>query len=202
MWKTSRFERGFKGVHMWLTDRHEWHIVENTGRAVDKSGDNKPKLWITRLSQGYTRGSTRMFIGEYTYVIDEKKRLAIPPKFRFALGKKAVITRGLDHCLFLYPIKAWEELAEKLSKLPLAQADARGFARLMLTGAYDVELDNLGRILVPDYLKSYAQLEKKIVVAGVYDRIEIWGSGTWQEYKEKVESEAGDMTERLKELGL
>ena len=143
-----------------------------------------------------------MFIGEYTYVIDEKKRLAIPPKFRSALGKKAVITRGLDHCLFLYSIKAWEELAGKLSKLPLAQADARGFARLMLTGAMDVELDNLGRILVPDYLKSYAQLEKKIVVAGVYDRIEIWGSPTWQEYKEKVESEAGDMTERLKELGL
>ena len=143
-----------------------------------------------------------MFIGEYTYVIDEKKRLAIPPKFRSALGKKAVITRGLDQCLFLYPIKAWEEQAGKLSRLPLAQADARGFARLMLTGAYDVELDNLGRILVHDSLKSYAALQKKVVVAGVYDRMEIWDSEKWQQYKEKVESEAGDISERLKEFGL
>jgi MraZ protein len=143
-----------------------------------------------------------MFIGEYTYVIDEKKRLAIPPKFRSTLGKKAVITRGLDQCLFLYPIKAWEDLAGKLSKLPLSQADARGFSRLMLTGAMDAEMDNLGRILVPDYLKSYAVLQKKVVVAGVYDRVEIWDASKWQEYKDKVESEAGDITERLKELGL
>ena len=143
-----------------------------------------------------------MFIGEYTYVIDEKKRLAIPPKFRSVLGKKAVITRGLDQCLFLYPIKAFEELTGKLSKLPLAQADARAFARLMLSGAMDVELDNLGRILVPDYLKSYAVLQKKVVVTGVYDRMEIWDEQKWQEYKDKVEGEAGDITERLKELGL
>ena len=102
-----------------------------------------------------------MFIGEYSYSIDEKKRLAIPPKFRQLLGQKMVITRGLDQCLFLYPVKEWGTLAEKLSKLPLAQADARGFARLMLTGAMEAGLDNLGRILVPDFLKDYAFLKKK-----------------------------------------
>ena len=143
-----------------------------------------------------------MFIGEYTYSIDDKKRLAIPTKFRQILGKKAVITRGLDNCLFLYPLKEWEKLAEKLSRLPLSQADARGFSRLMLIGAMDVSLDNLGRILIPDYLKKYASLKKKTVIAGVYNRIEIWDEAKWQEYKEKAEAGIGNIAERLGELGL
>ena len=142
------------------------------------------------------------FYGEYTYSIDEKKRLAIPPKFRKVLGKKAVITKGLDQCLFLYPEKEWGVLAKKLSKLPLSQSDARGFARLMLTGAMEVEIDNLGRILIPDYLKEYAKLKKKVVIAGVYNRIEIWDEKIWKEYKEKTEKEVGDIAERLKELGV
>lgn len=143
-----------------------------------------------------------MFLGEYTYSIDEKKRLAIPPKFRQSLGQKAVVTRGLDSCLFLYAIKEWEILANKLSKLPLAQADARGFARLMLAGAMEADFDKLGRILVPDYLKEYASLQKKIVVTGMYNRIEIWDEQKWGIYKTHIEKEIGDMAERLKELGI
>ncbi|RLC39607.1 MAG: cell division/cell wall cluster transcriptional repressor MraZ [Candidatus Nealsonbacteria bacterium] len=143
-----------------------------------------------------------MFLGEYTYTIDEKKRLAIPPKFRQQLGKKAVITRGLDNCLFLYPMKDWKELAEKLAKLPLSQADARGFVRIMLAGAMEVNLDRLGRILIPDYLKKYASLQKKVIVAGLYNRIEIWDEKKWNLYKQKTEKEAGDIAERLKELGV
>jgi len=143
-----------------------------------------------------------MFIGEYTYSIDEKKRLAIPPKFRQLLGQKAVITRGLDQCLFLYPVKEWGILAQKLAQLPLSQSDARGFARLMLTGAMEVDFDNLGRILVPDYLKGYAFLKKRIVVAGVYNRVEVWDERKWKNYKEKTEKEVGDIAERLKELGV
>ena len=143
-----------------------------------------------------------MFIGEYSYTIDEKKRLAIPTKFRQLLGKKTVITRGLDNCLFLYPTKEWQNLATKLSKLPLSQADARGFARLMLTGAMEANLDNLGRILVPDFLKGYAGLKKKVVIAGVYNRIEVWDEIKWQEYKKKTEMAVGDIAERLKELGV
>jgi MraZ protein len=143
-----------------------------------------------------------MFIGEYQYTIDDKKRLAVPPKLRSVLGKKAVITRGLDQCLFLYSSKEWEVLAKRLSQLPLAQADARGFARLMLTGAMEVNIDNLGRILVPDYLKNYAALGKKVVVAGVYNRIEIWDEVRWREYTQRTEKEVGDMAERLKELGV
>ncbi len=143
-----------------------------------------------------------MFIGEYTYSIDAKKRLALPPKFRKNLGEKAVITRGLDECLFLYTMTEWEKLAQKLSSLPLAQADARGFGRLMLAGAMDVNIDNLGRILMPDYLKDYASLKKKVVVAGLYNRIEVWDETKWNQYKEKTEKDIGDMAERLKELGV
>jgi len=143
-----------------------------------------------------------MFIGEYSYSIDDKKRLAVPPKFRQLLGKKAVITRGLDQCLFVYPLREWKTLAEKLSKLPLAQADARGFARLMLTGAMEVNLDNLGRVLVPDFLKNYGGLQKKVVITGVYNRVEIWDEEKWSDYKKKTENEVGDIAERLKELGV
>ncbi len=155
-----------------------------------KQWDNSPNQWIT------------MFIGQYPYSIDEKKRLAIPPKFRKLLGEKAIITIGLDHCLFIYSSKEWEVMAGKLSQLPLAQSDARGFARFMLTGAMEVAFDNLGRILVPDYLKDYAKLKKKVIVAGVFNRIEIWDEDNWKEYKEKTEKEVGDMAERLKELGV
>ena len=143
-----------------------------------------------------------MFLGEFTYSIDEKKRLAIPAKFRQVLGKKAVITRGLDACLFVYPWREWEKLAAKLNNLPLAQADARGFARLMLAGAMEADLDKLGRILVPDYLKAYASLKKKTVIAGVYNRIEIWDAQQWETYKSNIEKGIGDMAERLKELGI
>jgi len=143
-----------------------------------------------------------MFLGEYKYSIDDKKRLAVPVKFRQGLGKKAVITRGLDNCLFLYPQKEWQVLAEKLSSLPISQADARGFSRIMLAGAMEVDLDRLGRIIVPDYLKKYAGLSKKAVVAGLYNRIEIWDEKSWELYKQKTEKEAGNIAERLKELGI
>jgi len=143
-----------------------------------------------------------MFSGEYTYSIDEKKRLAVPVKFRQLLGKKAVITRGLDQCLFLYPTQEWLKLAKKISKLPLAQADARSFARLMLGGAMEVGFDNLGRILIPDYLKNYSGLKKRVIFVGLYDRIEIWDETEFQKYKKKTEMAAGDIAERLKELGV
>ncbi len=142
------------------------------------------------------------FIGEYSHSIDEKKRLAVPVKFRSSLGRKAVVTRGLDNCLFLFTLKEWTKLAEKISKLPLTQADARGFARVMLAGAMEVNIDRLGRILLPDYLKKYAGLKKKVTVAGLYSRIEIWDNQRWDNYKLKTEKEAGNIAEILKELGV
>jgi MraZ protein len=143
-----------------------------------------------------------MFIGEYIYSIDDKKRLAIPAKFRKALGKRAVITRGLDNCLVIYPLKEWQKSAKKLENLPSAESDARAFARIMLSGAVDVELDKLGRILVPDYLKDYAFLKKNVAINGLSNRIEVWEEARWKEYKEKTEKQIGDMAQRLKELGI
>ncbi|HQB18571.1 MAG TPA: division/cell wall cluster transcriptional repressor MraZ [Candidatus Pacearchaeota archaeon] len=143
-----------------------------------------------------------MIIGQYNYNLDPKKRLTIPPKFRSVLSKGAILTRGIDGCLFLYPQKQWNELAEKLSKLPLSQTNARSFARVMIAGAMDVKLDSLGRILIPDYLKDYAKLDKKVVIAGLYDRIEIWNEENWQKYGATTGTQVENIAEGLKELGI
>jgi len=143
-----------------------------------------------------------MLIGEFTHTIDTKKRLAIPSKLRKELGNKAVITRGLDSCLFVFPVKDWEGLVEKLSSLPFGEKNSRSFVRLMLSGANEVNLDSLGRILVPDYLKNYAQLKKNVIIVGVSNRLEIWDKSRWEMFKQQSEKEVDNMAERLGELGI
>lgn len=143
-----------------------------------------------------------MFIGEYQHNIDEKGRMAIPVKFRADLSKGAVVTRGLDRCLFVYTMDAWNALAQKLTALPLSQSKSRAFARLMLAGAMDVELDKQGRIILPEYLREYAHVKKGVVVAGVYDRLEIWDEAAWSAYKETTEKESNEIAESLSELGV
>jgi len=106
-----------------------------------------------------------MFIGEYKHSLDIKGRIAVPAKFRKDLLSGAIITRGLDRCLFVFSKKEWETLAQKLIALPLAQANSRAFVRLMLAGAAESEIDAQGRILVPDYLRTYADLKKTTVIA-------------------------------------
>lgn len=143
-----------------------------------------------------------MFIGEYSHTIDQKKRLAIPSRFRKALGGRAVITKGLDECLFLYPVKEWTNLAKKLSKLPIAQSGTRAFVRLMLAGAMDVHIDRLGRILIPDYLKKYALLKKNVIIAGLYNRLEVWDEKKWETYKRSTDITSGKNAEQLGKLGI
>lgn len=143
-----------------------------------------------------------MFIGQYSHLIDPKKRLAIPSKFRKQLGSGVVITRGIDNCLFLYPAKEWKILAEKLSKLPISKSNTRAFSRLMLAGAMDAEIDSQGRILIPDYLKEYASLKDRAVIAGLYNRLEIWDEATWNSYKNRTEKQSSDIAEQLGELGV
>jgi len=121
---------------------------------------------------------------------------------RREIGHKAVLTRGLDNCLFLFPMKEWNKLSEKLGNLPLGQRDTRGFVRLLLSGAVEVDTDGLGRILIPDYLKEYAQLDKKIIIAGLFNRLEIWNEDKWQAYKNKLEKESDSIAEKLGELGV
>jgi MraZ protein len=143
-----------------------------------------------------------MLIGEYKHTIDEKKRMAIPAKLRKEIGKGAVLTRGLDNSLALYPAKEWKKVVEKLNQLPSGKLDVRGFNRIIMAGAVSAEFDSLGRVLVPDYLKEYAGLKKNVVIAGVYNRLEIWDEEKWNVYKKRMEVEVGSMAERLGELGV
>ena len=143
-----------------------------------------------------------MLLGEYKHNLDIKGRVAIPAKFREELKSGAIITRGLDNCLFVFTSKEWEMLAQKLVSLPLAQANSRAFARLMLAGATDVDIDSQGRVLIPDYLRKYAGLSKQVTVAGLYNRIEVWDSENWEKYKQKTESSSDEIAEKLGELGI
>ncbi|MBI4122614.1 MAG: division/cell wall cluster transcriptional repressor MraZ [Parcubacteria group bacterium] len=143
-----------------------------------------------------------MFIGEYQHAIDAKGRMAIPAKFRQVLKKGAIVTRGLDGCLFLYTEAEWKKLVEKISNLPLSQGKSRAFSRLMLAGAMDVSLDSQGRILIPEYLRSYAGLSKETIVAGLYNRLEIWSRTAWEQYKRSTEKESVKIAEELEGLGV
>lgn len=142
-----------------------------------------------------------MLIGEYQHSLDSKKRLSVPAKMRKVLGKGAVITRGLDTCLFIFPVPQWRKLAEKLSALPISQSDSRSFSRLLLSGAMEVTFDQLGRILVPDYLKQYAGLKREVIVAGMYTRLELWDSVTWSAYKKSMEKRSDEIAQKLGDLG-
>ena len=142
-----------------------------------------------------------MLIGEYHYNLDEKKRLLLPAKIRKDLGKKGVLTKGLEGCLFLYPKKEWEKLVKKISDLPLGKKETRHFQRMLLAGAVEVPLDKQGRILIPDYLKKYADLGKKVVIVGVHTHLEIWAEEKWKEYQKKCEKEMEEFAEKLSEIG-
>lgn len=143
-----------------------------------------------------------MLIGTYKHSLDSKKRVAIPAKFRKEIGKKAVITIGLDQCLSVYTVAEWEKMAEKLSGLPTGPSDTRNFSRLLLSGASDVEIDALGRILIPENLKKHAGLKNKVVIVGVYRRLEIWNEENWENYKQRIEKQTDMLAEKLGELGI
>jgi MraZ protein len=143
-----------------------------------------------------------LFLGEYHHALDDKGRIAVPVKFRSGLGTGAVVTRGLDRCLYVYPVAAWGELATKLMKLPLAQAKARAFARLMLAGAMALEVDRQGRALLPDYLRRYAGLKRHVVFAGLANRAELWDRATWERERRKSEAGSAEIAEALGNLGI
>lgn len=143
-----------------------------------------------------------MLLGEYTHTLDDKKRLMLPKKFKDSLGKKLVITRGLDNCLFLYSDKEWADIAERLRNLSFAQSDTRGFSRFMFSGAAEVETDSTGRILIPEHLKKFAALKSKVVLAGVSNRVEIWDEKRWGTYQDKIEKQGDVLAEKLGEIGV
>src|SRR3989344_2185492 len=142
-----------------------------------------------------------MLIGEYRHTLDNKKRVALPARFRKALGKRVVVTRGFDKCLFIYSEGAWKKLSEKFTTLPMGPSDTRDLNRFMFAGAVLSDLDSLGRILIPDFLKEFAGLKTKVVVIGVHERLELWDEKTWEGYKGRIEAQADTIAEKLGDLG-
>lgn len=142
-----------------------------------------------------------MLIGEYIHTLDPKKRVSLPSKFRKEMGKKVVVTHGLDNCLFVYSVAQWKKVTDKLATLPMGQADTRGFGRFMLAGAVETDVDSIGRILIPDFLKEFAKLGNHVAVIGVHDRVELWNEERWSEYKGKIEKQADALAEKLGEVG-
>lgn len=142
-----------------------------------------------------------MLIGEFKHTIDDKNRISLPMKIRKEIGKKIIITRGLDNCLFVYSTKEWEKISEQLGSLGMGQADTRAFNRFMLAGASEINVDSVGRILIPDHLKEFAKIKTKVVFAGIHNRVEVWNENRWEDYKNKVLSHADDMAQKLGDIG-
>jgi MraZ protein len=142
-----------------------------------------------------------MLIGEYIHTIDEKNRVSMPAKFRKELGKKIIITPGLGNCLFIFTVKEWEKVSNKLSSsetdLPFLKADQRDFNRYMFGRAAEVEMDSIGRILIPDFLKERIGLKDTAAIVGVRDRVEVWNDKTWSENKAIVEKRSEELAEKL-----
>ncbi|WAA10625.1 division/cell wall cluster transcriptional repressor MraZ [Fervidibacillus albus] len=143
-----------------------------------------------------------MFMGEYRHNVDAKGRIIIPVKFREQLGDVFVLTRGLDQCLFGYPMEEWKVIEEKIKSLPLTKKDARAFARFFFSGATECEIDKQGRINIPTSLISYGNIEKECVVVGVSNRIEIWNAKIWEEYFTQSEQSFAEIAENMIEFDL
>lgn len=138
-----------------------------------------------------------MFMGEFHHSIDEKGRLIVPSKFREELGEKFIITRGIENCLFVYPIENWNKITQKLETLPFTKKDARQFIRFFLSGATTAEFDKQGRVNITTPLISYAKLQKECVIIGTGDRLEIWSSENWDDFFNSAQDNMSDIAENL-----
>ncbi|QJC52508.1 division/cell wall cluster transcriptional repressor MraZ [Paenibacillus albicereus] len=143
-----------------------------------------------------------MFLGEHQHSLDDKGRLTIPARFREHLGPAFIATRGLDHCLFVYPMEEWKQLEQKIRQLPLMKADARAFSRFFFSGAVELELDKQGRVNLPNHLTEYAKLEKDCMVLGVSSRVEIWSKPLWEGYYDQSEETFNEIAEKLVDFDL
>jgi MraZ protein len=141
-----------------------------------------------------------MFLGEYTHTIDDKGRLTIPAKFRGLLAAGLVVTRGFDQNLMLFPLEGWQDLADRIARRPLADEGVRAFRRRVFSGAIDLVPDRQGRILLPPYLREFAGIDGEVVIAGMYNYLEIWGTNTWQNVRESIENNSD--AARWEDLGI
>jgi len=143
-----------------------------------------------------------VFLGRFLHTVDSKGRVTIPAKFRPNLAGGVVVTRGIDRCLYIYPQAEWDRLAERVRELPLTKKDARSFVRFLFSEASDCVPDRQGRILIPGYLREYANLDSEIVIAGLDNRLEMWSSSAWHDDNSDLEKDAQTLAEKLGELGI
>ena len=143
-----------------------------------------------------------MLMGEFHHNIDDKGRLIIPAKFRADLGEQFIVTRGIDSCLFVYPLAEWNNVTSKLREISFTKKDARNFGRFFLSGATECEFDKQGRIVIPSPLINYASLLKECVIIGVNDRLEIWDKSKWDEFMNTNSDNMSDIAENLFETNL
>ena len=128
-----------------------------------------------------------MFLGEYTHTVDDKGRLTIPAKFRGELDAGLVVTRGFDKNLMLFPLSSWKDMAERIVSRPMGDEDVRTFRRRVFSGAVDLDLDSHGRIVLPPYLREFADLDSEVIVAGMYNYVEVWSTKSWNEVRDTIE---------------
>jgi len=145
---------------------------------------------------------TSMFLGEYQHSLDSKGRITVPAKFRDQLSDRFVATKGLENCIFLYPLKEWRNIEEKLHSLPMTRADARSFVRFFFSGASELEVDKQGRTVLPSNLREYAGIDKDVVIIGVGSRAEIWAGDKWVEYNQEKAGQYEQLAESLVDLGI
>ncbi len=147
-------------------------------------------------------GGEQVFTGEYHHALDGKGRVIIPSRLREGLGDSFVITRGLDHCLFVYPNSEWVRLEQKMKQLPFTRRDSRAFMRLFFSGAMEVEADKQGRVLIPQNLREYAGIEKDVMFIGVSNRVEIWSEPAWKKYFGEADGNYEELAEKLVDFDL
>lgn len=146
-----------------------------------------------------------MFLGQYDHSIDEKGRLAIPARFRSALAEGLYLTAGVERCLHILTPQAWQVMAESIANLPWLDPNARQVQRNMFALATHVVPDKLGRIVVPQYLRTYAELGAEVIVAGVFDRIEVWDKAAWErvrgDFMERGVEQVQNLSDQLRRPG-
>lgn len=142
-----------------------------------------------------------MFIGEYQHSLDSKNRIIVPSKLRDGLGDKFIISKGLDGCLYAYPVDEWKKFENKLKDLPLTNRDARAFVRFFVAGATEIEADKQGRGLIPANLREYAGIEKEIVTIGALNKVEIWSKEKWESYNES-DIDMDSIADKMGDLGI
>lgn len=143
-----------------------------------------------------------MFLGEYQHSLDPKGRITIPSRFRDGLGERFIATKGLDNCIFIYPLEEWKNIEAKLRSLPFTRGDVRSFVRFFFSGAAELEVDKQGRILLPSNLRSYAGVERDLIIIGVGSRVEIWSADKWAQYNELAGSNYEEIAESLVDLDI